>query len=63
MLDALNLFWIDLMFLFVSMALLKGAGIGECHSVGRGGSRASIAKVTSMPACATYLLMAGGPLA
>lgn len=60
MFDSFNLFWIDIILLSVSMFLLKGAASGQIYSVGRGGSRTSIGRITSMPVRAALLLMAGG---
>lgn len=60
MFDSLNLFSVDIIGLFASMALLKGAITGEFYSVGRGGRRTPIAKISSVPARAAFLLVAGG---
>ena len=58
--DSFNLFWIDIILLFVSMAFLKGGITGEFYSVGRGSLRAPIAKVKSVRARAIFLFIAAG---
>jgi hypothetical protein len=63
LMNAFNLFWLDIICLAVGMALLDLAITGKTYSHGRGGGRTLFASVKSMPARILFLLFAIGVFA